>query len=96
MLALLESGSLTCAEVILAARSQLVLYTRPGCHLCDLAAAMLDRQGLAWRPVDIEGDTSLLERYGSSVPVIRCPDTGDELFFPFDEEGIRQWSDTLA
>jgi hypothetical protein len=91
-----ESGSLTCAEGILAPQSKLVLYTRAGCHLCELAAAMLDRQGLAWRPVDIEGDALLLERYGLQVPVIGHPDSGEELFFPFDDEGIRQWSSALA
>jgi hypothetical protein len=96
MLALFESGSLTCAGGILAPHSKLVLYTRPGCHLCELAAAMLDRQGLAWRPVDVEEDAFLLERYGLSVPVIGHPDSGKELLFPFDEEGIRRWSDALA
>ena len=96
MLALSESGSLTRAEVIVAPQAQLVLYTRPGCHLCELAAAMLDGQGLSWQPVDIEGDASLLDRYGLSVPVIGHPDSGNELAFPFDEEGLRSWSDALG
>jgi hypothetical protein len=66
----------------------LVLYSRADCHLCDLAAAMLDATGLDWRTVDIDTDPVLTDRYGVYVPVISRPTDGRELFFPFDEEAL--------
>jgi len=66
----------------------LVLYTRDGCHLCELAANLLDEAGVAWRAIDIDGDAALSERYGLVIPVVRRPDTGGELAFPFDAERL--------
>lgn len=65
-----------------------ILYTRDGCHLCELAANLLDEAGVAWRPVDIDGDAALSERYGLLIPVVRRPDAERELAFPFDAEGL--------
>lgn len=58
----------------------LVLYGRPGCHLCEDARAALDallaeRQasGLSTPPVrevSIEGDDELQRRYGLTIPVV--------------------------
>ena len=69
----------------------LILYTRAGCHLCDQAITMLDRAGIHWRPVDIEGQPGLAARYGLSVPVLRQPDSGRELNYPFDETALRRF-----
>jgi hypothetical protein len=66
----------------------LILYTRADCHLCDQVIMMLDAVGVRWRPVDIDADPELVERYGLRVPVLRCPDTGRELFYPFDEREL--------
>jgi hypothetical protein len=66
----------------------LILYTRAGCHLCELAATLLDRAGISWRPVDIDGDANLTEDYGLRVPVLRRPDSGHELDYPFDEARV--------
>lgn len=63
----------------------LILYSRRECHLCDLVVTMLDRTGVHWRPVDIDRDSVLTEKYGLRIPVLRRPDTGDELAYPFDE-----------
>jgi glutaredoxin len=50
------------------------LYTRPGCHLCDLAKAqmapLLRRFGAALREVNIDSDEALRARYTNDVPVI--------------------------
>ena len=69
----------------------LILYTRADCHLCDQVIAVLDRNGVRWRPVDIDGDRSLLEKYGLKIPVLKRPDTGTELFYPFDEGRLLQF-----
>jgi glutaredoxin len=50
--------------------SEVVLYTRPGCHLCDDARDMLKRHGLAPRLVNIDADPALSERYNECVPVV--------------------------
>jgi len=70
----------------------LIMYTRSNCHLCDQAAGLLDRIGIPWRPVDIDDDVQLEERYGLRVPVLRRPDSGQELDYPFDEGGIREFA----
>lgn len=53
---------------------QVVLLTRPGCHLCDQMKAVLDRamRGLSLevREVDISKDPSLEERHGMDIPVL--------------------------
>jgi hypothetical protein len=66
----------------------LILYSRADCHLCDQVSGLLDAAGIRWRPVDIDGDAALLARYGLRIPVLRRPDTGQELFFPFDEGAL--------
>jgi glutaredoxin len=48
----------------------LVLYGRPGCHLCDEARAVLDRIGHPFEEVDIEADDELLARYLERIPVV--------------------------
>jgi glutaredoxin len=51
---------------------EVVVYTRPGCHLCDDAIALLVGHGLAPRTVDIDADcaTELRARYTECVPVV--------------------------
>ena len=49
---------------------EVVLYTRKGCHLCDDAAALLRRHGLAPREIDIDADPALVARFTNCVPVV--------------------------
>jgi hypothetical protein len=70
----------------------LILYARADCHLCDQVITMLDRAGLHWRPVDIDDDPELLERYGLRIPVLRRPDSGRELFYPFCEQRLLRFA----
>jgi glutaredoxin len=49
---------------------KVVLYARPGCHLCDDARAALDDLGVAYDEVDIESDDALFKRYLERIPVI--------------------------
>lgn len=58
----------------------LVLYSRPGCHLCEDTRAVLDallaerrasgRPAPVLRERDIEGDAELHRRYALTIPVI--------------------------
>lgn len=47
-----------------------VLYTRPGCHLCDDAKALLERNGLTVESVNIDEDPQLVDRFDTCVPVV--------------------------
>jgi len=47
---------------------------------------MLERQGIAFRMVDIEGEAGLERLYGLRIPVLRNPGSGQELDCPFSAE----------
>ncbi|NUT32829.1 MAG: glutaredoxin family protein [Hamadaea sp.] len=49
---------------------RVTLYTRPGCHLCEDAVAVLRDLGVAFAEVDISGDLDLEADYGDRIPVI--------------------------
>ena len=57
-----------------AAKAQVTLYTRPGCHLCDeakqtiLAADCGDLYTL--QEINIDTDPILVRRYGWDIPII--------------------------
>ena len=56
------------------AEPRLVLFTRPGCHLCEDAKHALERieaaTGEAWTEVTIDGDPELERDYGDRIPVV--------------------------
>jgi hypothetical protein len=68
---------------------ELVLYTRPGCHLCDEArsaiSAVLDDRRARSLPIptlverDIESDPELHRRYLERIPVVELGDQRVEL-----------------
>jgi glutaredoxin len=64
---------------------RLVLYGRPGCHLCDDARAVLERVGEPFADVDIETDDALLAAYIERIPVVAVD--GEELCDFFVDEG---------
>jgi len=51
-----------------------IIYSRPGCHLCERAKEVLGRARLraqfSVEEVDISQDANLLARYGQEIPVI--------------------------
>jgi glutaredoxin len=72
-----------------------VLYSRPGCHLCEEARAMLERAGAAFDERDIESDDDLFKRYLERIPVIAID--GEEAFeLVVDERALRARLGTLA
>ena len=79
----------------MAEKPAIELMTRPGCCLCDQAAALLrtvDPQA-EWplRSVDIRQSIEHLERYATRIPVLRREDTGAELDWPFDQQALQRF-----
>ncbi|MGA9660382.1 MAG: glutaredoxin family protein [Pseudomonas alloputida] len=67
------------------------LFGTLGCHLCEVAEAVLMPlvdHGLLVELVDIAESEPLLERYGLIIPVLRRCDNGAELHWPFDTEQV--------
>jgi glutaredoxin len=62
--------------------ASVVLYSRPGCHLCDEARAVIlevrDAAPFAFDEVDIETDDDLVRDYGIRIPVVTVD--GEERF----------------
>ena len=50
--------------------TETILYTRQGCHLCELALSELQQHGVQPKIVDIDTQPQLVERYGQCVPVV--------------------------
>ena len=52
---------------------RVTLYSKPGCHLCDDARAVIERVcadlGESYDEISILDDPALLERYGEEIPV---------------------------
>jgi glutaredoxin len=62
----------------------LVLLSRPGCHLCDDARAVLHAVGAPFEEIDVESDDALHAAYLERIPVVVLD--GVELFEYFVEE----------
>ena len=59
--------------IVHADQARVVLYTRVGCHLCEMAeaevAAVCAETGDTWARVDIDQDADLRARFTEQVPV---------------------------
>ena len=72
----------------------LVLYGKPGCHLCDDARVVLERVGAPFTEVDITSDDALHAAYLERIPVITLD--GEERFEYFvDEAALRRLLDKV-
>jgi glutaredoxin len=64
-------------------KPHVIVYSRPGCHLCDEAKAAILSAGCSDRftleEVNIESDQDLLNKYKYDIPVIAID--GEETFF---------------
>ncbi len=68
--------------------ARVVLYGKPGCHLCDDARAILVRVGAPFSEVDITTDDALHAAYLERIPVVTID--GEERFELFvDEAALR-------
>jgi glutaredoxin len=52
---------------------RVLLYAKPGCHLCDDARTVIEQVcveiGTTYDEVDITADPDLLRRFGEQIPV---------------------------
>lgn len=55
-------------------RRHVIIYSRPGCHLCDEAKAAIQKAGRSERftleEINIESDEELLRKYKYDIPVV--------------------------
>ena len=55
------------------ATPRVLMYGKPGCHLCDVARETIRtvcaELGEQWEEVDISADADLMRRYGEEIPV---------------------------
>ena len=72
--------------------ARVTLYSRPGCHLCDDARAVVNRVcgelGESFDEVDINSDPALLDRFTDEVPVTFV-DGRQHDFWRVDEARLR-------
>jgi glutaredoxin len=55
-------------------KAEVILYTRPGCHLCDEAKRAIENAGCAdaytLTELNIETSEQLVDQYRNDIPVI--------------------------
>ena len=72
--------------------SRVTLYSRPGCHLCADARAVIERVcaelGESYVEVSIDDDPALRERFGEEIPVTFV-DGRQHDFWRVDEARLR-------
>ncbi|AZG73968.1 glutaredoxin family protein [Shewanella livingstonensis] len=66
-----------------------VLYHTEGCHLCDIAKALVEQTAIDYRHIDICDNASLVDRYSMSIPVFVQGER--ELFWPFDAAQLQDF-----
>lgn len=51
-----------------------VVYSRKGCHLCEVVKEALDklsrRGGFTWHEIDVDADADLRREFNDQVPVV--------------------------
>ena len=74
--------------------TELTFYTTDGCHLCEEAKELL-QQLLSDYPeqyqieiIDIAEAKSLIQQYGTRIPVVKRNLSGTDLGWPFDYHGL--------
>ena len=70
------------SDKILNPGPRVVIYSRPGCHLCEEAKKVIEASGYrgeyTLEEINIESDAELLRRYRYDIPVITI--NGKEAF----------------
>jgi len=58
----------------MSAAGEVILYSRKGCHLCEIVkeslAKLEKRGGFTWQEVDVDSDSETRRLYSDEVPVV--------------------------
>jgi glutaredoxin len=58
----------------MSAAHQVIVYSRKGCHLCQIVKETLSklerRGGFTWREIDVDSDDVLRRQFTDEVPVV--------------------------
>ncbi len=58
----------------MAETSEVIVYSRKGCHLCEIVKESLvklqKRGGFTWREIDVDSDAETRRLYNDEVPVV--------------------------
>ena len=77
----------------MSAEPRVTLYSRPGCHLCDQARAVIETVcadlGESYAEVSIDDDPDLQARFGEEIPVTFV-DGRQHDFWRVDERRLRE------
>ena len=80
--------------------TEVIVYGRPGCHLCDDALVVIERVrtrlGFELQQVDIEADEELFKRYLERIPVVEVNGVEAFEFFVDERELERVIAQALA
>ncbi len=74
--------------------NQVTLYSKPDCHLCDLAYQLLANLDLNVTVIDIQSRPTLMAKYALTIPVVVFSNAV-ALNWPFDAEAIQSLLDPL-
>ncbi|MFA6052318.1 MAG: glutaredoxin family protein [Methylobacter sp.] len=75
---------------------RLILFGTSGCHLCEQAESIINacvRDGVEY--VDIAEQEQWQEQYAVRIPVLYHPETRQELGWPFDQAGVKEFINRL-
>jgi glutaredoxin len=72
---------------------RITLLSKPGCHLCDDARAVVERVasdlGVGWEEVDITSDPDLLAKWWEQIPVTLVDGVQHD-YWRVDEQRLRK------
>jgi glutaredoxin len=87
-----DDGPSACWSEPVVTEPRITLYSRPGCHLCDDARAVIERVcaelGERYAEIDIDTDPALLDRFTEEIPVTFV-DGRQHDFWRVDETRLR-------
>lgn len=71
---MLENARPSALEFSMPEPRSVVVYSRKGCHLCEVVKESLTklsrRGGFTWQEIDVDSDHELRRQYNDQVPVI--------------------------
>src|ERR1700691_1559140 len=70
----LETSTFSALESSMPDPRTVVVYSRKGCHLCEVVKESLSklsrRGGFTWQDIDVDSDSDLRRQYNDEVPVV--------------------------